>query len=123
MRKAGWADASFVVDGYPRSEEQLRGWESTLSEKVDLISCLSLEVGREEMRRRVLGRAESSGRLDDNETTVEKRFATFVSETGPLLTHFDAKGLLAKVDGERSVDEVWLDVRALVEAAAADESS
>lgn len=115
MRKAGWTEARFVVDGYPRSEEQLRGWEATLSSKVRLLFCLSLEVGREEMRRRLLGRAETSGRSDDNEATIEKRFVTFQEETGPLLQHFGSLGLLRKVDGGRRVEEVWEEVRELFE--------
>lgn len=119
MRRAGWAEARFVVDGYPRSAEQLRGWEATLSTKVRFLFCLSLEVGREEMKRRLLGRAQSSGRLDDNEETIEKRFVTFNEETGPLLEYFGAKGLLKKVNGERVADAVWSDVCSLLEAAQA----
>mmetsp|Transcript_134665 Transcript_134665/g.340366 ORF Transcript_134665/g.340366 Transcript_134665/m.340366 type:complete len:321 (-) Transcript_134665:35-997(-) len=115
MRKAGWSDANFVVDGYPRSAEQLRGWETTLSTRVQLLCCLSLEVGLKEMKKRLLKRAEVSGRLDDNDETIEKRFITFGEETGPLLDYFGSKGLLQKVDGERDADAVWSDVRALLE--------
>jgi len=116
MREGGWGGASFVVDGYPRSVEQLRGWEATLSKKVNLLCCMSIEVGRKEMKRRLLGRAETSGRLDDNEETIEKRFATYEEETGPLLEHFESSGLLRSIDGERSVDEVWSDVKGLLES-------
>merc|ERR1711972_1013381 len=117
MRKAGWSDARFVVDGYPRSAEQLRGWEATLSTKVRLMFCLSLEVGLEEMKARLLKRSEVSGRLDDNEETIVKRFVTFEEETGPLLEYFGSKDLLRKVNGERDADAVWSDVRSLLEAA------
>merc|ERR1740120_65629 len=92
--------------------------------------CLSLDVGRlagldvgqEEMKRRILGRGETSGRIDDNEETIVKRFVTFEQETGPILDHYEAKGMLRRIDGERDPDEVWADVRSLVaseEAAAA----
>jgi len=113
MRAEGWADSQFVIDGYPRSREQLAGWETTLSTRVKLLFCLSIEVGREEMKRRLLGRAESSGRLDDNEDVIEKRFTTYEDETGPLLEHFGSSGLLQRVDGERDVEKVWLDVQKL----------
>ena len=36
--------ARFVVDGYPRSEEQLRGWQRELSNKVKFLCCISLEA-------------------------------------------------------------------------------
>lgn len=115
MRKAGWSDKRFVVDGYPRSVEQLLGWETTLSTKVNFMCCLSLEVGREEMKRRLLGRAETSGRLDDNEETIEKRFVTFNQETGPMLDYFEERGLLRKVDGGRDLDTVWSEVHSILE--------
>mmetsp|Transcript_95171 Transcript_95171/g.188546 ORF Transcript_95171/g.188546 Transcript_95171/m.188546 type:complete len:297 (+) Transcript_95171:105-995(+) len=113
MRAEGWADSRFVIDGYPRSREQLAGWETTLSTRVKLLFCLSIDVGCEEMKKRLLGRAESSGRSDDNEDVIEKRFTTYEEETGPLLAHFDSLGLLQRVDGERAVEEVWLDVQKL----------
>lgn len=116
MRDAGWDASKFIIDGYPRSAEQLRGWEATLSTKVKLQHCVSLEVGREEMKRRLLGRAATSGRSDDNEETIMKRFATYEEETGPLLKHFKADGILRCVDGERSLEEVWAEVRKLFAA-------
>jgi len=116
MREGGWSDAKFIVDGYPRSVEQLEGWTSVLSKRVRFLFCLSLEVSEEEMRRRLLGRAETSGRLDDNENTIAKRFVTFKMETGPLLEHFETQGLLQRVDGGRALEEVWTSVRTIFEA-------
>jgi len=116
MREAGWESAKFVIDGYPRSVEQLRGWEDSLSSRVNLLCCMSIEVGREEMRKRLLGRAKSSGRLDDNAETIEKRFVTYEEETGPLLEHFESAGVLQRVDGEGSVDAVWSNVKGLLES-------
>ncbi|CAE8688410.1 unnamed protein product [Polarella glacialis] len=112
--RAGALAARFVVDGYPRSEEQLQGWQSIVSRKVNLLCCLSLEVGRDEMRRRLLGRAETSGRADDNAETIEKRFATFQAETGPLLKHFQSEGQLQVVDGGRDASLVFQDVRSSI---------
>eukprot|EP00928_Gymnodinium_smaydae_P036159 TRINITY_DN2530_c0_g2_i1.p1 TRINITY_DN2530_c0_g2~~TRINITY_DN2530_c0_g2_i1.p1 ORF type:complete len:324 (+),score=72.42 TRINITY_DN2530_c0_g2_i1:46-972(+) len=114
MRNEGWSSsARFLIDGYPRSVEQLHGWEAELSQKVNLAFCLNLDVSRDEMRRRLLGRAESSGRSDDNAETIEKRFATFTTETAPLLAAFEKVGVLQTVDGDRAPDEVWEDVRGL----------
>jgi len=115
MREAGWSKGKFIIDGYPRSEAQLKGWEATLSKKVDFLFCLSLEVSQDEMRKRLLGRAETSGRLDDNEETIVKRFETFKAETGPLLDYFKSKGNLRQVDGGRSVDQVWGSVQGLLQ--------
>lgn len=111
MREAGWGEKQFIIDGYPRSREQLAGWEDVLAPLVDFRFALYLDVHRDEMRRRLLGRAKSSGRFDDNLETIEKRLASFEAETGPLLEHFDSQGLLCRVDGARDVEEVWSDVR------------
>lgn len=112
MRERGaWTQsASFVVDGYPRSEEQLRGWQTTLSSKVKLLCCLYLEVEKEEMRRRLLSRAENSGRVDDNEEVIEKRLSGFQADTEPLLKFFEDEGQLCTVDGSRAPQEVFADV-------------
>jgi len=122
MREAGaWKDgpaARFVVDGYPRSEEQLRGFQAELSSKVQLLCCISLEVQREEMRKRLLGRAKSSGRVDDEEEVIEKRLNTFQADTDPLLAFFKAEGQLREVNGNNSPADVFKDVRGCLQAQA-----
>ncbi|CAK9071223.1 UMP-CMP kinase (Deoxycytidylate kinase) (CK) (dCMP kinase) (Nucleoside-diphosphate kinase) (Uridine monophosphate/cytidine monophosphate kinase) (UMP/CMP kinase) (UMP/CMPK) [Durusdinium trenchii] len=122
MREAGaWAEgpaARFVVDGYPRSAEQLRGYQTELSQKVQLLCCISLEVDREEMRRRLLGRAQSSGRVDDEEEVIEKRLNTFQADTDPLLAFFKAEGLLKEVNGNQAPEQVFQEVRACLEVEA-----
>ncbi|CAJ1345640.1 unnamed protein product, partial [Effrenium voratum] len=97
-----------------------RGWQNTLSADVDLLCCISLEVGREEMRRRLLRRSESSGRVDDQEEVIDKRLATFQADTDPLLKFFKAEGQLKEVDGALAPAEVFQEVRGLLEEVAAE---
>merc|ERR1711937_593367 len=111
MHENGWADSKFLVDGYPRSVEQLKGWGVTLSKKIRFLFCLSLEVSEEEMTNRLMARAKTSGRVDDNPETIAKRFVTYQKETGPLLDHFKGEGTLKIVDGGQTVAKVWADVR------------
>jgi len=124
MREAGaWKDgpaARFVVDGYPRSEEQLRGFQAELSSKVQLLCCISLEVNRDEMRQRLLARAKSSGRVDDEEAVIEKRLNTFQADTDPLLEFFKAQGQLKEVNGNNSPENVFEEVRSCLQAAEVD---
>lgn len=125
MQRHGAWDGSgvqrrFVVDGYPRSQEQLQGWTgSALSRKTHLSVVLSLEVSKAEMQKRLQARAAVSGRSDDNADTVEKRFATYEAETGPLLKHFEASGLLCRLDGGASPQQVWKKVKGKVQEAEA----
>ncbi|CAK9084811.1 unnamed protein product [Durusdinium trenchii] len=121
LKIGAWAEgpaARFVVDGYPRSAEQLRGYQTELSQKVQLLCCISLEVDREEMRRRLLGRAQSSGRVDDEEEVIEKRLNTFQADTDPLLAFFKAEGLLKEVNGNQAPEQVFQEVRACLEVEA-----
>lgn len=50
---------------------------------------LYFEVSDETMTKRLLGRAETSGRVDDNEETIKKRLATFHDITKPVITYYE----------------------------------
>ena len=61
---------------------------SAMAARVD--SVLFFDCPEAELERRVLGRgAEGSGRSDDNVKSARKRFATFVSETMPVVDHYE----------------------------------
>ena len=50
------------------------------------------EVQEEELRRRLTNRAKTSGRLDDNPETIEKRLKAFSGETKPMLEYYRKNG-------------------------------
>ena len=78
--------------------------------KVDanVIAALYIEVSNEEMKKRILGRNE--GRTDDNEATIAKRLDTFEKETKPIVSYFENKGILIKIDGMKTVDQISEDI-------------
>ena len=49
------------------------------------------------MTKRLLGRAETSGRVDDNEETIKKRLKTFHDITSPVVEYYEKQGKLRKV--------------------------
>lgn len=49
------------------------------------------------MTKRLLHRAQTSGRVDDNEETIKKRLDTFHRHTVPVLDLYDRRGNLAHV--------------------------
>lgn len=57
---------------------------------------LSFECSEEIMTKRILDRAATSGRVDDNEETLKKRFASNKTETQPVIDHYDNLGKVAK---------------------------
>ena len=61
---------------------------------------LALECSEAEMRERLLERGKTSGRADDNEETIVKRFHTFVEQSKPVIDHY-------KVRAARSPAACW----------------
>ena len=53
---------------------------------------LYFEVADDTMVKRLLKRAETSGRVDDNEETIKKRLKTFHDLTRPVIEHYNKQG-------------------------------
>jgi adenylate kinase len=98
----------FVLDGYPRTVPQAEALDRRLQELGrPLDAAVSLEIGEEELRRRLAGRAAEQDRAEDeDEQAIRRRLELFASETGPLLDYYDRKGLLLRVDGSGEVETV-----------------
>ena len=93
-----------LIDGYPRNQENIDVWEKEMNDLVNVRAALYIEVSNEEMKKRLLGRNE--GRADDNEATIAKRLDTFDKETKPIVSFFEKKNLLIKIDGMKTKDEI-----------------
>jgi adenylate kinase len=66
----------------------------------------------------VCGSTEFKRRPDDNETTVRTRMAEYRAKTEPILPYYEQKGLLRRVNGMGSVDEVAAEIDAILDASA-----
>lgn len=97
----------FLIDGYPRELEQGQRFEQEVTEAQFV---LYFDVSDETMTKRLLGRAETSGRVDDNEETIKKRLATFHKVTKPVITYYEKLDKLKEVSAESSTDEVFSQV-------------
>lgn len=107
--RLGQEDAlhGFLLDGYPRTVDQVDELESILSDlgqKLDAV--ISLSVDSEELVQRLLDRAKTSGRSDDTEEVIRRRQEVYVEQTAPLLAIYRERGLLREVDGMGEIDEV-----------------
>ena len=60
------------------------------------------------MVKRLLNRAKTSGRVDDNEETIKARLKTFHEHTQPILDHYKQK--VVKIPAERDPEEIFKDV-------------
>lgn len=96
-----------LIDGFPRNTNNMSGWQTTVGDALNLAGVLCYDVSEEVLEERLLKRGETSGRSDDNIESIKKRFATFKMETLPVVEYFLHQGLCTKLDGSKSVDEVW----------------
>jgi adenylate kinase len=71
-----------------------------------------LDAPREELVRRILARAETEGRADDNPDTVTNRLRIFDEATRPLIEYYRERGLLHVIDADQDEDAVTADILA-----------
>ena len=97
----------FILDGYPRTlaqVDELDGILTGLNTKLDKVVEITANV--DEVVARLLNRAKEQGRADDTEEVIRRRMDVYAEQTEPLVRVYDDRGLLVKVDGMGSMDEV-----------------
>jgi adenylate kinase len=103
------ADAAdgFLLDGYPRTADQVAELDDILAEKsqhLDAVVMLSADV--DEVVRRLLNRAIEQGRADDTEDVIRHRLEVYEEQTAPLISVYAARDLVITVDGLGEVSDV-----------------
>jgi adenylate kinase len=97
-------DGQFILDGFPRTVIQ--------GEFLDTIAHIGLviylEVSDNTIRERILERGKTSGREDDQSIDIiDRRILQYKTETKPLIDFYGDKKILATIDGEKSIKEVF----------------
>ena len=98
----------FLIDGFPRAMDQALKFEEVV---VPSKFTLFFDCDEETMLERLLNRGKTSGRSDDNEESIKKRFRTFVDVSMPVVDHFEKEGKVVKVDATKSQEEVYQHVK------------
>ena len=132
-----------IFDGYPRTAAQAGQLDAILASngrKLDHV--IELEVDEDELVRRIVGRYSCAScgagyhdefhqpkvagvcdkcggtgfkrRKDDNEETVRTRMAEYRAKTAPILPLYEARGIVARVDGMAPIDDVTASVEAIL---------
>jgi adenylate kinase len=141
------AECGAIFDGFPRTKHQAEALEVLLSERRrELGHVIELVVDEEALVTRITGRftcakcgtgyhdslrptsvpgvcdvcgsTEFKRRPDDNEQTVRRRMEEYRAKTAPILPFYEAKGLVRRVDGMGSVEEVAAQIDAILDGAA-----
>lgn len=101
-----------LFDGFPRTLIQAQLLDEHLqrtNHTIDLV--LELDVDRRLLLERLVKRASIEHRVDDNERTIKARLQVYDAQTSPLLEFYNKRGLLKKIDGMQSPDEVFSSIR------------
>jgi len=70
LQKGKW---KFLIDGFPRNQDNLQGWEKDMNDFADVRTVLYFECSEKVMLQRLLKRGETSGRTDDNLESIKKK--------------------------------------------------
>jgi adenylate kinase len=136
-----------ILDGFPRTQAQAEALDVLLSERGrKLDHVVELVVDENELVKRITGRftcakcgagyhdafrptqapdvcdacgsTEFVRRPDDNEQTVRRRMVEYRAKTAPILPYYDQRGLVRRVDGMASVEEVAAQIDAILDGTA-----
>ncbi|WP_340266899.1 adenylate kinase [Sphingobium mellinum] len=141
------AGTGVIFDGYPRTEAQAHSLDAILAERGrSLDHVIELEVDEDALVERITGRFtcancgegyhdrfkqpkvegecdkchghEFKRRPDDNEDTVRTRMAEYRAKTAPILPIYEARGIVARVDGMADMDDVTVAIAAILDGKA-----
>lgn len=112
MNQNGWADTKFLVDGFPRNQDNKEGYEKILAPDCEMPFVIYLECSKETMIKRIQKRANESEELrnDDNMEVLVKRFQTFKDQSLPIIEQYAEIGKLRTFDANQTAEKVTLDV-------------
>lgn len=101
---------NIIFDGFNRKVEEAELNVATLEWIGRPFHVVNIDVSDDEVRRRLEGRAQTSGRSDDHQDVVEERLEEYQAHTMKALEIFRAKGALIDINGEQTPEEVAADV-------------
>jgi adenylate kinase len=101
--------AGFLFDGFPRTVAQTIALENMLNGRgMKIDSMLVLDVDHDELVKRLIARAELSGRPDDKDPSViENRIDVYKSKTEPIINYCREKGIYQPVNGMGTIDDIF----------------
>ena len=136
-------EKGFLLDGFPRTIKQAEALDEMLKElgkKIDAV--IYIDVPEEEVVKRIAYRrvcrncgavynliysppkednkcdkcgGELYQRDDDREEVVRQRFKVYMENTAPLIEYYERRGILYRVDGTKSIDEVWQQIDGILQ--------
>ena len=98
----------FIFDGFPRTNAQAAALDEVLlTFKTSITMMAALEVEEEELKRRLLNRATTSGRADDGDISIiENRISVYNKETATVKMFYQNQNKFISINGIGTIDEI-----------------
>lgn len=100
-------DNGFLLDGYPRTLDQVRALDDVLAEggnRLDVV--VELVADPEVVIERIRLRSAEQGRSDDTDDVARNRLEVYARETAPLIEVYGERGIVVSVDGIGAISDV-----------------
>jgi len=106
---------NILIDGYPRSVEQMNSLDDILKSEnsIELSSVVEVVVSEETAKDRVLGRARGA---DDNVEVFNNRMSVYTEPLEAIQNFYEDKGLLKKISGESTIEEIVEEMEAFIKS-------
>lgn len=111
----GKDSVGFIFDGFPRTTAQAKMLDQLLNYNKTPLKVIFLDTPKHIVLQRILKRGEMGGRIDDNEETFNIRWQAYQSQTVSAIGYFEGRGVVVKVDGEQEVDQVYSDIKEIID--------
>lgn len=114
--------ANVLIDGYPRSTEQMTAFDKLVSKEdnIELASVIEVRVSEQVARDRILGRraeaAPGEERSDDSEEVFNDRMKIYTDPLAEIQAFYTEKNLLEVIDGARTLEVVVADMETFVKS-------
>jgi len=107
----------FIFDGFPRTVNQAKALDEMMQNNDMKISgMVCLDVNEEELKTRILERAKTSGRVDDqDEEKINNRIRVYNDETLPVAKYYDGQEKYYEVNGIGSIDSIFGDISVVLD--------
>lgn len=132
----------YLLDGYPRTLDQAKAFEEmTAGTDLAVEKIVVMDVPFDELTRRITGRRTCkncgaiyniyskppvkeetcdvcgtalSQRKDDNAESLKVRLNEYSNNTEPVISYYEEKGMVSKVDAAKAIDEIWPELKEIL---------
>jgi len=117
--------AGFIFDGFPRTTAQAESLDRLLAEHGTTVACMvALEVGEEELVKRLLERGKTSGRTDDqDETKIRRRVQVYNTETAQVAGYYAGQQKFHALNGIGEIETIFQQISAVIDQHTAADTS